>query len=321
MVCCCACGTLQAAPPSVSAPPKAGSVKGAPASVKLRLLPQEHSPEMSCIRARGELVIGLFEGTRVPFFMRDEQGNAIGLDVEIAKGLARALGVKAKFRRVSTFDKTVECVVKRQCDIAVSKLSLTEKRALKALYTRPYVTAHKVLLVNRLQLEKYKVTGDESIEEIVRRHHPVIAVTRGTSYEDFAKRLFPEARIAKYDQWARDAIPKIMKGEYFALLEDEFQARKIMEIIPEAPLQLLMVRIKSELDPIFMVLPWSSHHLRDFVNRYLDLQQINYDVESLYSKYKVHLDKDREHLLHRWHTEGRHYGLQTEQPDTAGGVK
>ena len=50
VVCCCACGALQATPPSISAPPKAGSVKGAPASVKLRLLPQESSPEMSCIR-------------------------------------------------------------------------------------------------------------------------------------------------------------------------------------------------------------------------------------------------------------------------------
>ncbi len=267
---------------------------------RVTIQPQEEPPEIVCIREKGELVVGIYQSDRVPFFMDDEQGKFIGLDIEIAKGLAEALGVKVKFNRISTFDGTVKCVVQRNCDIAISKLSLTQKRANKVLYSNPYVTAHKVLLINRLELEKYKRTGEESIEYIIKTYHPKVAVTRGSSYEDFAQRLIPDAEIVGYDSWEEEAIPKLINGEYFAILDDEFQARKLMEAIPDAPLQLLMVKIKKEFDPIFMILPWSSLHLREVVNRYLEINDIKYDVDKLYEEYSAYLLKDNQKLSTKW---------------------
>ena len=65
------------------------------------------TPEFARIVARGELVVAVLGVDQPPFFQQ-QNGQLVGIDIDIAKELAAKLGVKARFNRdAKTFDAVV----------------------------------------------------------------------------------------------------------------------------------------------------------------------------------------------------------------------
>ena len=61
------------------------------------------SPKMQEIKSRGEIIIGT-NAAFPPMESFDEQGNLVGIDIEIAKRIAQDLGVRPKFQQVEWQD-------------------------------------------------------------------------------------------------------------------------------------------------------------------------------------------------------------------------
>jgi ABC-type amino acid transport substrate-binding protein len=273
-----------------------------------KLQSQQNSPTISHIQQNGELVVAMISENRIPFAMLDDNGRLIGIDIEIAQTIAAALGVNLKLMRTPTYDAAVQLVIDNKADIAISTLSLTAERAKSVLYTKHYTAPAKVLIINRYQLQKYKINGDESIEEIVKLHHPKIGVIRGSSYETFVKQLLPGADVEPYEDSPDVAfetvrlnvLKDLMDGKYFAIMDDEFEAKRILNGIPDAPLKLLVVRIKGELDPFYAVVNWRSEHFLNFVNNMFELNNIFYTIDNIYKRYKKYLERDADEMRRKW---------------------
>ncbi len=107
------------------------------------------------ILERGELRVG-FEAGYLPFEMADKQGNFIGFDIDMAKEMAKAMGVK--FVPVNTaWDGIIPALVTKKFDIIMSGMTVTQERNLKINFADPYIIVGQTILLNKKWEGKVKV--------------------------------------------------------------------------------------------------------------------------------------------------------------------
>ena len=79
------------------------------------------------IRKRGTLRVGMEPGY-MPFELTNKKGEIIGFDVDVAKRMAKALGVKLEL--VSTaWDGIIPSLITSKFDIIMSGMTITAERA------------------------------------------------------------------------------------------------------------------------------------------------------------------------------------------------
>ena len=88
---------------------------------------------LATIQDKGEITIGL-EGDWQPFSYHDKDDKLMGVDVEVAKNIAKKLGVKAN-------------IVEGKWDGLLTGVDITKEREKKFDFSTPYAYDHTVLVV------------------------------------------------------------------------------------------------------------------------------------------------------------------------------
>lgn len=96
------------------------------------------------IQARGVLRIGT-EGTYSPNSYHDENGSLTGFDVEVARGVAEKLGVRAEFVEAE-WDSLFAALDSGRIDTVINEVEYSEERAQKYDFSEPYTYVHGALL-------------------------------------------------------------------------------------------------------------------------------------------------------------------------------
>lgn len=231
-----------------------------------------YSPEMKQIYDRGVLRVAIYSRDREPFFYLDDTGTLAGSDVELADDIAAQFGVGVEFiRTAQSFDQVVDQVASGQADIAVSKLSATLSRTKKALFSQPYLTLHQGLLVNRLKIAQLDQTNTTLLETI--KNTPVkIGVVSGTSYVRFAGEVFPLAEI-KHFPTTEEMMNAALKGDITAIFYDELQLKDMVENNPTHSIELQLIIMKDQIDPISIAVPSNQVQMLNWINLYLQINQ------------------------------------------------
>jgi ABC-type amino acid transport substrate-binding protein len=243
---------------------------------------------MKRIYDRGKLRVAMLAQDRKPFFYTNEQGSLAGGDVDLATDLAAKFGVGIEFIRTApTFDEVVNQVAAGQADIAVSKLSATLDRAKKVMFTSPYLTLHQGLLVNRLKLARLGQDNPNLLATI--KQNPLsIGVVSGTSYVSFGKELFPRATIVSYPA-AQDMLDAALKGDLAAIFYDELQLKDIVGNNPTHSIELQLMIMLDQIDPIAIAVSAGQPQLLNWINLYLDTNRAK--VVDLIKQYGIQADK------------------------------
>lgn len=97
------------------------------------------------IQEKGVITIAT-EGNWAPWTYHDENGELVGLDIEIGKLIAEGLGVEAQFEE-TTWDAILAGVQSGRFDIACNGVGYTEERAESFHFSDPYVYTNNVLVV------------------------------------------------------------------------------------------------------------------------------------------------------------------------------
>ena len=142
------------------------------------------------ILERGELRVG-FEAGYLPFEMADKKGRFIGFDIDVAKEMAKAMGVK--FVPVNTaWDGIIPALITKKFDIIISGMTITQERNLKVNFADPYIIVGQTILLNKKHAGKVKSYKD--------LNNPKYTVTSklGTTGEQAIKRLIPKANYKSF---------------------------------------------------------------------------------------------------------------------------
>ena len=98
------------------------------------------------IKSAGVFKVGT-EGTFPPFTYHDTSGKLVGFDVDIAREIARRIGVKAEFVE-GKWDGLVAGLDAHRYDAVINQVSITPERQAKYDFSVPYITPKAVLIVN-----------------------------------------------------------------------------------------------------------------------------------------------------------------------------
>ena len=231
--------------------------------------------DLAPIIARGELVVAMLGVDSPPFFYQ-KNGKLVGIEVDLAEDLGRALGVQVRYdRSPMTFDAVVQALAAGHADVAISKLSQTLARTREISYTQPYLTLNRALLLNRLGFAA--LARKRQITEVIRAYDGTLGVIASSSYEDYARRNFPQAKIVRYPSW--DALIEAVKsGAVVAAYRDEFEIKRLLKSDPTVALTLRTVTFKDLSDTLAIGVRIDEPTLLAFTNEFLNERNSRLDV-------------------------------------------
>ncbi|CUS25461.1 Amino acid ABC superfamily ATP binding cassette transporter [Paucilactobacillus oligofermentans DSM 15707 = LMG 22743] len=105
------------------------------------------------IKAKGEIVLGTSPDYPPYEFMA--KGKVVGMDVEIAKKIAKDMGVKLVIKKMS-FDSLLVALQTGKVDIVISGVNPTAKRAKSVDFSKSYYKAGQYILINKSDKGVYK---------------------------------------------------------------------------------------------------------------------------------------------------------------------
>jgi polar amino acid transport system substrate-binding protein len=139
---------------------------------------------------RGKLIVGL--STFVPWAIRDKKGELIGFEVDVAKQLAKDIGVELELVPTA-FDGIIPSLLAGKFDLIATGLTITPKRALTVNFSRPYNHSGALLMANA------KLTaGFKSLEDF-NKPNVTLAARRGSTGALAIQTLFPKATLRLFD--------------------------------------------------------------------------------------------------------------------------
>ena len=163
------------------------------------------------ILKRGELLVGL-EAGYLPFEMADKKGDFIGFDVDIAKEMAKAMGVKLTIVNTS-YDGIIPALLTKKFDIIMSGMTVTQERNLKVNFADPYIVVGQTILLNKKNegvVKSYKDLNDPKY---------TVASKLGTTGEQAIKRLMPKATYKSFEVESEAGL-EVLNGNADATIYD-----------------------------------------------------------------------------------------------------
>jgi polar amino acid transport system substrate-binding protein len=163
------------------------------------------------ILKRGELRVG-FESGYVPFEMTNKKGEFIGFDMDYARRLAKAMGVK--FVPVNTaWDGIIPALVTGKFDIIMGGMTITQERNLKINFAEPYIVVGQTILLNK------KLENEVKSYKDLNNPKYILTSRMGTTGEQSIKKFMPKATYKGFESEAEAGL-EVINGKADALVYD-----------------------------------------------------------------------------------------------------
>jgi len=157
---------------------------------------------------RGVMKVGI--GIFVPWAFKDKDGNLVGFEIDVAKKLAKDMGVKVEFVPTD-WSGIIPALLTGKFDVIIGGMGTTTERALKVNFTIPYEFSGMDCVVN-----KKKLPNITSLEQLNKKA-VVIAVHMGATPAAAAKKFTPNATLHQFDTDAA-VLQDVLNGSADAAL-------------------------------------------------------------------------------------------------------
>ena len=224
----------------------------------------------------GELRVGT-TGDWNPMTMKDPNTNEYkGFEIEIVKKLAQDMDVKLVL--VPTEWKTlVSGIVSNKYDISTSA-SLSAKRALSTGYTNSYFKLATVPLTLKKNLYKFQNWED------INNNKVKVAVTLGTTQEQQAKQLFPNAILNIIESPARD-FQEVLAGRSEVHITSNIEASTLVEQYPE--MVIVPVAEPKYPTPLAWLTPQDDQVWINYLNHWIEINKAQGFFDLMMDKYNL----------------------------------
>lgn len=175
------------------------------------------------IKKNGVMTIGT-EGVYAPFSFHDKSGNLTGFDVDIAKEVAKRLGVKPKFIETK-WDGMIAGLDAKRFDMVANEVSITPDREKKYLFSNPYIQSKAVLIVakNNKTIKSFKDLKGKKVGQSLNSNYNQMAKSYG-------------ANITSVDGFTQ-SIDLLTSGRIDATINDSLSYLDLKHTRPDLPIK------------------------------------------------------------------------------------
>ena len=214
-----------------------------------------------CSKKKKELVL-VTEAGFAPYEYY-ENGEIVGVDIDICKRIANELGMDLKIKDVS-FDSIINEVKTKKSDIGAAGISQTKERAREVDFTNNYMESKQVLIVKReSHLKSPSMLSDEKI-----------AVQLGTTADTYLTEKVPTVRVIREKKFLA-AIQDLIDDKVSGVVMDEVPAKELITddmIILDEPLVI---------DYYGMVVRKGNKKLLSVANKVIDEMKENGSIDEI----------------------------------------
>lgn len=146
-----------------------------------------------------------------------QNGEIVGVDIDIAKEIAKELGKELVVKDVS-FDFLINEVKSGKADFAAAGISITDERKKQVDFTDEYTVSNQVVVVKQ----------DSSITSFDEISNKKIAVQLGTVADLYVSDNYPDATLIQHKKYL-SAVEDIKAGKADCLIMDELPAKEIVK--------------------------------------------------------------------------------------------
>ncbi len=237
------------------------------------------TPVIDRIQQRGTLVVGM-TGNMPPLNMTSKEGELIGYEVDLARAMAKAMGVKAKLA-VMPFAELLPALQTGKIDLIVSNMTITPGRNLKVAFVGPYFTSGKAFLTKR----KTIALADEAAD-IDARNTKLVAL-KGSTSQAFVETVLPEARLVTAKDYD-EAVKMVLEDKVHAMVAD--YPICVVSVFRYPDQGLLSVVTTLTYEPIGVGVPADDPLLVNWVENFLAIAASTGLLEELRGRWLLNAD-------------------------------
>ncbi|MGB6242992.1 MAG: transporter substrate-binding domain-containing protein [Castellaniella sp.] len=182
-----------------------GTVLAACTSLAVGLAPAASAETIDQVKQKGELTVGMLVDFP-PYGIMNTDNQPDGYDADVAKILAKDLGVKVKIMPV-TGPNRIPYLLTDKVDMLVASLAITPERAKQVQFSQPYSAAQIVVFGEKGQA----ISGPEGLSG------KRIGVARASTQDIAVTKIAPkDADIRRFDDDA-SAMQALLSGQVDAI--------------------------------------------------------------------------------------------------------
>ena len=178
---------------------------------------------LDAIRANGALRVGT-TGDYQPFSYRNGNGEYLGLDIDMAASLARALGVRLELVP-TTWPTLMQDLAAHRFDIAMGGVSVTAERQKYGLFSQPYLHDGKTAIARCAEKTRFATLAD------IDRAPVRVIVNPGGTNERFVRSRLHQATVMAYPDNVT-IFDQLLAGKADVMITDAIEARLQQRLRP-----------------------------------------------------------------------------------------
>jgi polar amino acid transport system substrate-binding protein len=202
------------------------------------------SPVIDRILQRGELIVGT-AGSMPPLNMTTKEGKIIGMEVDLARYMAKSMGVKLRLEAMP-FSKLLPALEAGKVDMILSGMTIIPERNLKMAFVGPYFISGKAFLTKIQTIASVKDASD------IDNPNTTLAALKGSTSQFLVEEEIPRAKLVTTENYD-EAVDLVLQDKVDALVADYPICLVSLARHPNEGLISVLTRLTYE--PIGIALP------------------------------------------------------------------
>ena len=168
-------------------------------------------PSLERILKKGELVVGT-SGSQPPMTAVTKKGEIIGLDADISRAMAAAMGVKVKFV-LKPFAELLPALEAGQVDMVMSGMTIKPERNQKVAFVGPYFVTGKGILSVAARYDALQDAKGLNASDVT------VAALKNSTSQEYAESLIAKAKLVLVDSY-EEAVDLLFNNKIDVVVAD-----------------------------------------------------------------------------------------------------
>ncbi len=217
------------------------------------------SPVLDRILQRGEIVMGT-AGSMPPLNMTTKDGKVIGLEPDMAKAIANAMGVNLRIKTM-LFSELLPSLENGEVDMIMSGMTITSRRNLKVAFVGPYLMSGKAFLT------KIKTIADTDDATVINSPNTKLAALKGSTSQLFVETVLFNTTLVPVRDYD-EGVDMVIRDEVHAMVAD--YPICVISVVRYPDKGLMSVNTPLTYEPLGIALPANDPHLINWMDNYLN---------------------------------------------------